>query len=243
MYISTELSTAGTVGGADSLPGSTGVLGWSTQKQMTNPMTKQRTASGRPLSLSSKATAVPDRAGSSKGSRTSTDKYAFSTAGPAVSEVGAKIVGKSLNSATRHSAAQSTLTTRPVIATNVQPVNHITNENSLSDITSAADQFNSYRFDETSALRTYKKMMTLHLKDEMFRKLKFITGDDLLDFSRQPNSICSYVCTNMRVSNYQWSDYWNMVKKTTKKMIENQRTNATSAIKKGFKSKYKLNVV
>ena len=210
---------------------------------MTKPMPKQRTARGRPLSLSSKTKTVPDRIASSKGSGTGTDKYAFSTAGPAVSEAGAKIVGKSLNSATRHSAAPSTLSTRPVIATNVQTVNRITNENSLSDITSAADQFNSYRFDETSALRTYKKMMTLHLKDEMFRKLKFITGDDLLDFSRQPNSICSYVCTNMRVSNYQWSDYWNMVKKTTKKMIENQRTNATSAIKKGFKSKYNLTVV
>ena len=83
-------------------------------------------------------------------------------------------------------------------------------------------------------------MMTLHLKDEMFRKLKFITSDDKLDFSRNDNSICGYVCKNMRVSNYQWSDYWNMVKKTTKKMIESQRTNATSAIKKGFRSKSEL---
>jgi hypothetical protein len=41
----------------------------------------------------------------------------------------------------------------------------------------------------------------------------------------------------MRVANYQWGDYWTMVKKTTKKMIESQRTNATSAIKKGFRSK------
>jgi hypothetical protein len=34
----------------------------------------------------------------------------------------------------------------------------------VSGITSAAEQFNSYRFDESSALKTYKKMMTLHLK-------------------------------------------------------------------------------
>jgi hypothetical protein len=89
-------------------------------------------------------------------------------------------------------------------------------------------------------LRTYTKMMTLHLKNEMFRKLKFITSDDKLDFSRQDNSICSYLCTNMRVSNNRWSDWWTMMKKTTKKMIESQRTNATLAIKKGFRSKSKL---
>ena len=43
MYICTELSTAGTVGGADSLPGSTGVIGWSTQKRddETNAKTKE----------------------------------------------------------------------------------------------------------------------------------------------------------------------------------------------------------
>ena len=212
-----------------------------TKNRMSKPMTKLRPTSGRSLSLSSKPR-VPDRVGSGKTSRGS-DKYAFSAAGPSVREAGAKLVGKSLNSATRHSAATSTLSSRAVIATNVPTVNRVTNETSLSDITSAAEQFNSYRFDESSSLRTYKKMMTLHLKDEMFRKLKFITSDDKLDFSRNEYSICSYVCTNMRVSNYQWSDYWSMVKKTTKKMIENQRTNATSAIKKGFRSKYKLNAV
>ena len=188
-------------------------------------MTTSRYSSGRSLQLSSKQR-VPDRI-ESKGSKGS-DKYAFSAAGPAVSVAGAKIVGRSLNSASKPLSTASTLTTRAVIATNVNTTNRITNETSLSDITSAAEQFNSYRFDETSALRTYKKMMTLHLKDDMFRKLKFITSDEKLDFSRHPNSICSYVCANMRVSNYQWGDYWNMVKKTIKKMIESQRTNATS---------------
>jgi hypothetical protein len=41
----------------------------------------------------------------------------------------------------------------------------------------------------------------------------------------------------MRVPNYQWGAYWDLVKHTTKKMIEQQRTNATSAIKKGFRGK------
>ena len=208
------------------------------QLEMTKPMTKSSlsgsTATGRMKKLSSKQR-MPDRV-DSKGS-TGSERYAFAAAGPAVSEAGAKIVGKSLNSASKHLSASTPMNQRASIATNVLTVNRITNENSLSDITSAAEQFNSYRFDETSVLRTYKKMMTLHLKDKMFRKLKFITSDDKLDFSTNANSICSYVCTNMRVSSYQWSDYWNMVKKTTKKMIESQRTNATSAIKKGFRGK------
>ena len=212
--------------------------GWAHKYRMVGPMTTSRYSSGRSLQLSSKQR-VPDRV-ESKGSKGSRDKYAFSAAGPAVSVAGAKIVGKSLNSASKQLSTASTLTTRAVIATNVNTTNRITNETSLSDITSAVEQFNSYRFDETSALRTYKKMITLHLKDDMFRKLKFITSDEKLDFSRQPNSICSYVCTKMRVSNYQWGDYWNMVKKTTKKMIESQRTNATSAIKKGFRGKSEL---
>ena len=212
--------------------------------EMTKPMTKPprsgSTTAGRVMKLSSKQR-IPDRV-DSKGS-TGSERYAFAAAGPAVSEAGAKIVGKALNSASNHRSASSPMNQRASIATNVLTVNRVTNENSLSDITSAAEQFNSYRFDETSVLRTYKKMMTLHLKDKMFRKLKFITSDDKLDFSTSSNSICSYVCTNMRVSNYQWSDYWNMVKKTTKKMIESQRTNATSAIKKGFRGKSKLHTV
>ena len=190
------------------------------------------------LKLSSKQR-VPDRI-DSRGTK-GDDMYAFHAAGPAVAGAGAKIAGRSLNSAPRILSLATTGDQRPSISTNIRPANRVSNENSLSDITSAADQFNSYRFDETAALRTYKKMMTLHLKDEMFRKLKFITRDDWLDFSTQDNSLCSYVCTRMRVSNYQWSDYWSMVKKTTKKMIENQRTNATSAVKKGFRCKCGLN--
>ena len=109
---------------------------------------------------------------------------------------------------------------------------------SASDITSATSQFNSYRFDEASALKTYKKMMSLHLKDEMFRKLKFITSDAMLQYSTQETTLCGYVCTKMRVPDFQWAEYWDLVRQTTKKMIEQQRTNATSAIKKGFRGKH-----
>ena len=80
--------------------------------------------------LSSKAR-VTDRVESSRGSKGS-DKFAFSTAGPAVSEAGAKLVGKSLNSATRQSSTSATLSSRAVIATNVETVNRISNDNSLS---------------------------------------------------------------------------------------------------------------
>ena len=73
----------------------------------------------------------------------------------------------------------------------------------------------------------------------MFRKLKFITSGEMLEFSRTQTSLCSFVCTKMRVADYQRGEYWDMVKHTAKKMIEQQRTNATLAIKKGFRGKSK----
>ena len=84
-------------------------------------------------------------------------------------------------------------------------------EASVSNITSANDQFNSYRFNETAATKTYKKMMTIHLKDEMFGRLKFITKGEDLEFSRNTSTICNYVWTKMRVPDFQWGEYWDLV--------------------------------
>jgi hypothetical protein len=171
------------------------------------------------------------------------DKFAFQTAGPAVKDAGAKLTGKFLNSAPASASLARTVGRRSVIATNVHPDQPTSNETCVSDITSIAEQFNSYRFDETSVLRSYKKMMTLHLKDDMFRKLKFITDDAMLEFSTEEKSVCGYVCTHMRVYPNQWGEYWELVKKSTKKMIESQRTNATTAVKKGFMRTYTTTLV
>jgi hypothetical protein len=84
--------------------------------------------------------------------------------------------------------------TRPLIATSVHPDHQMSNETTVSNITSIAEQFNSYRFDETSVLRTYKNMMTLYLKDDMFRKLKFISNDAMLEFLIQENSVHRCIC-------------------------------------------------
>jgi hypothetical protein len=168
------------------------------------------------------------------------DRYSIRNAGPSVKKAADKLVGKAISQAppTTLSLAIASTTNRPEILSNVLSVNRgPRSEASVSGITSAADQYNSYRFDETSAMKTYKKMMTIHLKDEMFRKLKFITNDAELEFSRSPTSLCGYVCTKMRVPDFQWGDYWDLVRHTTKKMIEQHRSNATSAIRKGFRGK------
>ena len=166
----------------------------------------------------------------------SNDRYSFANAGPSVTDKGSKLVGKSLSSVQAKVLQPLKDRNQTYIESNVRNEPKQTgNESAVSDITSAADLFNLYRFDEMSALNTYKKMMTLHLKDEMFCKLKFITNDSMLEFSRQQTTLCGYVCTSMRVPDHQWGDYWDLVKKSTKKMIEQQRTNATSAIKKGFR--------
>ena len=164
------------------------------------------------------------------------DRYAFQNAGPMVRDKGPRLTGKTFNSQPTQSSVPMTSREPHDIETNVARGRRgLGTETSVSDITSAADQFNNYRFNETAATKTYKKMMTIHLKDEMFGRLKFITKGEDLDFSRNTSTICSYVCTKMRVPDFQWGEYWDLVRQTTKKMIEQQSTNATSAIKKGFK--------
>jgi hypothetical protein len=173
-------------------------------------------------------------------SQSSSNKYDFSRAGPAVTGRAAGLVGRSINavpSKTLSSTQQPGA--KPVIATNVHNSGKTSNgsETSLSGITSAAGQYNSYRFDEANAIQQNKRMMTIHLKDQMFRKLKFITNDAMMVYSLSKTTLCGYVCTEMRVPEYQWAEYWDLMRQPTKKMIEQQRTNATSAIKKGFKGK------
>jgi hypothetical protein len=188
---------------------------------------------GNPRRLSSVKQPTPLKARDDK-------RYALENAGPAVQSRAGKLVGKSINAIaptrTLSSAIQGVDT--PTVASNVQQqIRGTGSEASISGITSAADQYNSYRFDEATALKTYKKMLTIHLKETMFRKLKFITNDAMMEFSRSEKTLCGYVCTQMRVPEYQWGEYWDLVRQPTKKMIEQQRTNATSAIKKGFKGK------
>jgi hypothetical protein len=77
-----------------------------------------------------------------------------------------------------------------LIATNVQNDHQTSNKTTICNIASVAEQSNSYIFDEATALRTYKKMMTLHLKEDMFWKLKFITNHaSMLEFLMQENSL------------------------------------------------------
>ena len=198
---------------------------------MTLPVNSMPSSSGTPrrgLSSRPKVTPAPlkdDR------------RYDVQNAGPLVKDKAAKLVGRAISIAPVRAMSSALLTSnRPDVESNVhQTVRLLGSEASISGITSAADQYNSYRFDEITATKTYKKMMTLHLKDRMFRSMKFISNDSQLEFGRSPVSICAYVCTQMRVPEFQWGDYWELVRPTTKKMIEQQRTNATSAVKKGFK--------
>jgi hypothetical protein len=165
-------------------------------------------------------------------SKEQNDRYAFKNAGPAVSQKGPRLAGKTFNTQPSRSPAPVIARGPPVIETNVDSGRGGSGpEASVSDITSAADQFNNYRFNETAATNTYKKMMTIHLKDDMFGRLKFITKGEDMQFSRNTSTICSYVCTKMRVPDYQWGEYWDLVKQTTKKMIEQQRTNASSKVR------------
>ena len=169
-------------------------------------------------------------------------RYDLENAGPNVRKKGEKLLEKSINIRRgRNVAVAMTTRGRPLIESNVRPsITASVSEASVSGMTSAADQYIAYHFEEASATTTYTKMMTIHLKDKMFSGMKFISNDGQLEYSKSEGTICGYVCTQMRVPLYQWGEYWKLMKEPTKKMIEQQCTNATSAIKKGFRGTYEI---
>jgi hypothetical protein len=115
--------------------------------------------------------------------------------------------------------------------------------NTVSDITiGASDQFNAFRVNEKSSLESYKQTMSFKLKDDIFRKLKFVTSHSMMEFSMDPNSLCQYICKEMHITGTQQGAFWTAVKDTVKRMIEKQRTNATSGCKKAFQGKFNRNL-
>ena len=107
--------------------------------------------------------------------------------------------------------------------------------NTVSDLTiGASDKFNAFRVNEKSTLESYKQSMGFKLKDGIFRNLKFVTNDSMMEFSMDPNSLCQYICKEMHITGAQQGAFWTAVKDTVKRMIERQRTNATSGCKKAF---------
>ena len=110
-------------------------------------------------------------------------------------------------------------------------------ETSISTITGAGQQFNAFRVNEQSSLESYKQTMNFKLKDDIFRKLKFITNDAMMEFSMDRLSICQYICSEMHITGGNQGQFWMTVKDTVKRMVEKQRTNATSACKRAFQGK------
>jgi hypothetical protein len=109
---------------------------------------------------------------------------------------------------------------------------------SVSTITAGAnEQFNAFRLDEKSSLESYKNTMEYKLKDDIFRKMKFITNDAMMEFSMDPRSLCQYICSEMHITGGMQGEFWRTTRNTVKRMIEKQRTNATSGCKRAFQGK------
>ena len=112
--------------------------------------------------------------------------------------------------------------------------------NTVSDLTlGASDNFNAFRVNEKSSLESYKQTMGFKLKDDIFRNLKFVTNDSMMEFSMDQYSLCQYICKEMHITGAQQGAFWTAVKDTVKRMIEKQRTNATSGCKRAFQGKFK----
>ena len=110
--------------------------------------------------------------------------------------------------------------------------------NTVSDLTiGVSDKFNAFRVDEKSTLESYKQSMGFKLKDDIFQNLKFVTNDSMMEFSMDRFSLCQYICKEMHITGAQQGAFWTAVKDTVKRMIEKQRTNATSGCKRAFQGK------
>jgi hypothetical protein len=110
--------------------------------------------------------------------------------------------------------------------------------NTVSDLTiGVSDKFNAFRVNEKSTLESYKQSMGFKLKDDIFRNLKFVTNDSMMEFSMDEFSLCQYICKEMHITGAQQGAFWTAVKDTVKRMIEKQRTNATSGCKRAFQGK------
>jgi len=114
-------------------------------------------------------------------------------------------------------------------------------EQSVSTMTNTpGSQFNAFRIDEQSSLACYRQTMEFKLKGDVFRKLKFITNDAMMEFSIDPQSLCQYICNQMNIRGHQQGPFWTSIKDTVKRMIERQRTTATSGCKRAFIGTYTL---
>jgi hypothetical protein len=112
-------------------------------------------------------------------------------------------------------------------------------DRSVSTITNTlGNQFNSFRIDEQSSLACYWQTMEFKLKGDVFRKLKFITNNAMMEFSINPHSLCQYICKQMNITGHQQGPFWTLIKDTVKRMIERQQTTATLGCKRAFIGTY-----
>lgn len=96
--------------------------------------------------------------------------------------------------------------------------------------------FNGFAVGKDEKLQSYKDLVNGSLRLDLFRKLKFLDKEDL-EFSTDPNSVCAYVSKHGHYHPNTWSDHWTTLKKYVDQMISTARSNATSAMRIGFRGK------
>ena len=101
----------------------------------------------------------------------------------------------------------------------------------------SAMQFNDVAKGGLRIMEQYKQAMASYVKNQLFRKLKFITNDRFLSYSTKEESLCYYICQQCNVPPASRETYWPKLKAMFKSMIKDQRTNATTSLKKVFMGK------
>lgn len=79
----------------------------------------------------------------------------------------------------------------------------------------------------------YKQLVTNLLQHEMFKDVKFLNAEDL-NFDTRPHTLCYYVCNKLGYARVHWGKHWEKLVKHVVKAMSTARSNASSAIRKGF---------
>lgn len=99
--------------------------------------------------------------------------------------------------------------------------------------------FNLLKTSENDLIIHFEQLVESRVKPALFKQIKFITRESMLAYSTNDDSICFWVCDFLQItgeSQRQW--FWSKMKETVKKLIEKQRSNVTSAMKRAFMGKY-----
>ena len=79
-----------------------------------------------------------------------------------------------------------------------------------------------------------KKRIESYVKHHLFKNLKFIASQEMMNFSFQTQSLNYLICSNLNIKPEEHQTFWSIYSKHVEKAINAARNNAVQALKKSF---------